>query len=297
MEIYNKKFVYFDWDKELDGKKGFVAQNIASLKSQVNNNPKTMVTLSGSDDDVCPFTYYVDNEITCDYQFAYYDPYYEVKKALLEGKTIQYYRKEFNEWTDLYLICSVEDYLDNEDWDIYEWRIKPMKWHVVLSDEGTLGIAKSTDKHIYFTGDDEECKEWIDEHEYLTDIMKAWEEGKTIQYYHNDDWRDVANNIPLWGTNDTYRVKPDKVEHVPFDNLNELITKWESMNPGCINRPECTMPMIWVKSKITGCVYLIGGYDYKNNEVCICEAWVTLRGVFSDFTFLDNSIIGKVKVQ
>ena len=62
-ELFDQKYVFILWDKKLDGKKGFVAQNIASLRSQVNDNPKNMVTLSSSDDDVCPFTYYVDDEI------------------------------------------------------------------------------------------------------------------------------------------------------------------------------------------------------------------------------------------
>ena len=284
MELYNKEFVYFDWDDKLEGKKGFVAQNIASLKSQVNDSPKTMVTLSSSDDDVCPFTYFCDDEITCDYQFAYYDPYYEVHRAYLEGKQIQFKNSD-GDWSDVF---------GEPLFKFDEYRIKPeLRWHVVFSDEGTLGMATSTNKHIYFTGNEEECKEWIDEHNDLIDIMWAWEEGRTIQYFHNDDWRDVANNIPLWGLNDTYRVKP--YELAPFDNLNELITKWESMNPGCIVRPKCTMPMIWVKSKATKGIYLIDGYDYEDNEVGIYDARFTLKCMFKDYTFLDGSIIGKEK--
>lgn len=100
MELYDKKFVYFEWDKELDGKKGFVAPNIALLKSRVINNPEAMVTLSSSDENDCPFNYYNDGEITCDYAFAYYDPYYEFRKAYLEGKQLQF-KSNNGEWKDV----------------------------------------------------------------------------------------------------------------------------------------------------------------------------------------------------
>lgn len=302
MELYNSKFVYFEWDKKLEGMMGFVAQNIVSLKSQVNDNPKTMVTLSGSDD-VCPFTYYVDEEITCDYQFAYYDPDYEVKKAFMEGKTIQArYSPEKcdadvkHEWFDIDLDRAAGGF----NFDDFELRLKPeLKWHVVLSDEGTLGIAKSTNKHIYFTGNEEECNKWIDEHKDLTDSMKAWEEGKTIQYFYRDDWRDVANNIPLWGLNDTYRVKPDEHKYEPFGTVQELIDAWDKKYPSNMNRPGDTMPLIWIKNKEKNRVYLITDFLFEKCYGCDVgteEENLELTELFDNFTFLDNSIIGKVKV-
>ena len=55
------------------------------------------------------------------------------------------------------------------------------------------------------------------------------------------------------------------------------------------------MPLIWVKSKATKCIYLIDGYDYEDNDVGIDTDWVALGDLFDDYTFLDGSIIGKVK--
>lgn len=313
MELYNKQFVYFDWDDKLEGKKGFVAQNIVSLKSQVYNNPKAMVTLSSSDDDTCPFTYYVDDEITCDYQFCYCDPYYEFRKAYIEGKQLQYKNRN-GDWID---VDGIPLFTTDE------YRIKPeIKWHVVLSDEGILGIVKSTTKHIYFTGDEEECAKWIDEHKGLIGTMKAWEEGKTIQYLCHDAWSNVANNIPSWGLNDTYRVKPDeckgcmkynycankdgircksyctKVEYVPFDTVQELIDAWDSKYPQNKNRPEGTMPLIWIKNKVKNRVYLITDFlfdKYLKDDIGTEDSNLQLKELFEDYTFLDNSIIGKVK--
>ena len=53
--------------------------------------------------------------------------------------------------------------------------------------------------------------------------------------------------------------------------------------------------MIWVKSKATKGVYLIDGYDYEDNDVGICDDWFTLKSMFNDYTFIDGSIIGKIK--
>ena len=201
MESYDKKFVYFDWDKELDGKKGFVAQNIASLRRQVKDNPEAMVTLSSSDDDVCPFTYFCDDEIACDYQFAYYDPDYEAKKALMEGKT--------------------------------------------------------------------------------------------IQYNSGHGWEDCCDNNPSWACNVEYRIKDT---YIPFDTVDELIKCWEKKFPGNANRPEYTMPLIWIKRKDRNRVYLISDFLFDKsygNDVGTYESDYKLKDLFNDFTFLDGSIIGK----
>jgi len=409
MELYDKKFVYFDWDDKLEGKKGFVAQNIASLKGQVNNIPKCMVTLSKSDDDVCPFTYFCDGEITCDYVFAYYDPYYEFRKAYIEGKQLQFKNHE-GDWEDV----DGAPLFTNDEYRVKpEYRIKPetIRWHVVLSDEGTLGIAKSTDKHIYFTGDEEECKEWIDEHEKFIGTMRAWEEGKTIQFFNENtgDWIDVANGIPLWGTMNTYRVKSEwyvvlddyglsctnepsedetvlskgtkeeciecmekykpfekillawrqgrtiqykendewinwtlhinpntndfghlkewrikdeckgcmkykdctnkngvrcrnycveATEYVPFDSVQELIDAWDSKYPQNKNRPEGTMPLIWIKNKVKNRVYLITDFLFDKrfkDDIGTEDSNLELKELFDDYTFLDGSIIGEVR--
>ena len=319
MELYDKKYVYFDWDDKLEGKKGFFGDSINHLKLNVKDN-RTMfygeICHNVNTNTDYPFGFIDESGSSHCFRFCYCDPYYEFRKAYLEGKQLQFKTPEG--WGDVVgEPCFTSDM----------YRIKPetIRWHVVLNDEGALGITESTDKHIYFTGNDEECKEWIDEHEKLIGTMRAWEEGKTIQYLDNrtGNWIDVANNIPLWGNANTYRVKPDECkgcmkynyccnsdgircrgycvevpEYVPFDTLEGLITKWEEMNPGCTNRPKCTMPMIWVKDKIGGCIYLIDAYEPGDNRpVMINGAWCSLEGLFRNYTFIDDSIIGKVKEE
>lgn len=287
MKLYNKKFVYFDWDNVLEGKKVILAHNIKDLKDFVERGDGDRFFIVKKGKDLPFFNGY------CDCAFAYYDPYYEFRRACLEGKQIQF--KGTNDWVD---IAGVPLFNGEPD----EYRIKPeLRWHVVLSDEGTLGIAKSTNKPIYFTGDEEECSEWIDEHKDLIDIMKSWEEGKTIQYLHDDDWRDVAYNNPLWGLNNTYRIKPEP-EYIPFDSVQELIDAWDRKYPQNKNRPEGTMPLIWIENKAyKGTVFLITAYyferDMHDADVGTNEADYTLKELFEDYTFADGSIIGKERKE
>ena len=79
----------------------------------------------------------------------------------------------------------------------------------------------------------------------------------------------------------------------PFKDTAELILHYERHFN--VDYPPFYEPMIWVKSKATKDIYLIDGYDYEDNEVGICDDWFTLKGMFERYTFLDDSIIGKVK--
>lgn len=318
MELYNKEFVYFDWDNRLEGKKGFVAQNIAALKNQVNNSPNTMVTLSGSGDDACPFTYYVDDEITCDYQFAYYDPYYEFRRAYLEGKQIQF--KDYNDnWLDVEgepLFCS------------NEYRIKPKMWYVVLDEYGLFRTNSKEDEHVMFAGSEEECDRWISEHDKFNPVMIAYYlQNKPVQKFSDDlkIYVDVTN--PDWNPIEDYIIKSEdteqesedgcegcnrlcthrngircksyciKVEYVPFDTVEELIDAWDSKYPQNKNRPEGTMPLIWVKLRESNDISLITDFYFDCGEVALSNTQVSLEELWKYYTFLDSSIIGKVKEE
>ena len=317
MELYDKQFVFFDWDDKLDGKKGFFSDNINSLKQYVKDNGtlwsgKICNNLTRNTD--YPFRFIDESGNSHCFRFCYYDPYYEFRKAYIEGKQLQF-KDSAGNWRDV----EGEPIFTRD-----EYRIKPddIIWKVVLSgDGGVLGIAKTTDKHIYFEGTAEECGEWIDKHKHLADLMKSWEEGKTIQYLHDDEWIDVANNIPLWGLNNTYRVKPDECEgcmkydycmdkngircksycttvYVPFDTVQELIEVWDNKYPQSKNRPEGTMPLIWIKSKRKNRVYLITDFLFEkayNCDVGTEDENFSLKELFEDYTFADGSIIGKVK--
>ena len=104
MEIFDKKFVHFLWDDSLDGKVGFVSNNVESIIDHVNAGLEPAFTLNEKEFE--------------DWTFAYYDPNYECKIACAKGKAIQVREKYgSNVWRD----CKYEP-----TWgDDYEYRIKP----------------------------------------------------------------------------------------------------------------------------------------------------------------------------
>ena len=88
MPKFEEKYVHFMWSDELKGKKCFIADHIGGLKRRVEEQDeryvKTIIDSSLNED--FPFNTYGQIH----YSFCYYDPYYELKVAKEQGKTIQY---------------------------------------------------------------------------------------------------------------------------------------------------------------------------------------------------------------
>lgn len=294
MELYDSKFVYFEWDDVLEGKDVFLADYISVLKDMVNNN-EGIGKVRNNDSEDFPF-YGVDDGDR--YTFAYYDPNYKIKKAYNEGKKLQWKRKDEEDWRDWDGDSS--PFFLVEDSGSYELRVKP-EWYVVLDEYGLSRTNSAKGRYVMFGGTENECIRWYDEHVALEGIMLAWKQGETIQYYDacESEWMDIEN--PLWNPLNMYRVKPeekyglykaatdDKEKKVPFENKEELIRKWEAMNPGCKSRPVCANPMIWVKDDSGS--YLITGY--KDYTVIVNGKDVTFGQLFNKYTFLDGTVIGK----
>lgn len=86
-ELFDKKFVHFMWDDELEGKECFFADNIKDLKECVENGRYIRIVFN-SRDECAPFGKESNRAIR--FKFCYYDPLYYVKRAYyVEGKTIQ----------------------------------------------------------------------------------------------------------------------------------------------------------------------------------------------------------------
>lgn len=315
MELYNKQFVYFEWDDRLEGKKGFFGDSINHIKHNVKDNctmwfGEIRHNVNANTD--YPFAFIDESGNSHVFRFCYYDPYYEFRKAYLEGKQLQF--KDEDDWVD---VDGVPLFTTDE------YRIKPEEpvWYVSLDEYGLSRTNSKEHEHIMFTGSEKECDKWIDEHEKFIGTMRAWEEGKAIQYLYNNEWRDVANGNPLWSKYDTYRVKDEcegcmkydyctnkdgkrcksyctKVEYVPFDTVEGLIEAWDNKYPQNKNRPEGTMPLIWIKNKQKNRVYLITDFLFDkrfNDDVGTEFEDFSLKDLFENYTFLDGSIIGKVK--
>lgn len=119
IELFDKRYVYLEWSDELEGKDCVLAKSYKDLKDFVNSGNEGRIFKVNKGNGK-PFT---NGCSECD--FCYFDPNLAVKKAWLEGKTVQYY-SSFDKWEDLILAenCNIEEYLAF-DWGKYKWRIKP----------------------------------------------------------------------------------------------------------------------------------------------------------------------------
>ena len=118
MELFDKKYVHFMWDNELEGKEGFFSDNIHYLQSYVESNKTEMFGKVIRKSFKNGFPFIVGDSDEEYYRFFYYDPHYDCKRAYSEGKIIQY--ELDGEWFDL-------DSADNPNWDSgYNFRIKPV---------------------------------------------------------------------------------------------------------------------------------------------------------------------------
>lgn len=287
MELYNKMYVYFDWDDVLEGKECFVADYIDNLKWNVNHNSDPEQITHNKDNDSYPFR---EKDTKREWCFAYYDPYYELRKAYLEGKQLQF--KDGDDWIDVDgEPCFIGD----------EYRIKPEETFYAEYFDGYIVKAYNPKpENIVFQSEREkEVDLFIDDGEYLEEIIKAGREGKKIEFKEfgvsNDPWKECTGweDLRLHDfVHYEYRIRPEK--RVPFDTVQELITHWEGMNPGCTNRPKCAMPMIWVKENRTDCIHLITGYDEDDKyPVMVNDIWISLKDLFDYYRFINDSIIGK----
>lgn len=298
MELYDKKYVYFEWDKELEGKKGFFANTINELKAKVENGFELLECHFSNNHAGFHFSNSISNSA---YQFFYYDPYYEYRRAYNEGKQIQ-----FKDWNDDWVDVAGEPLFKNG-----EYRIKPINntycavWNAnaIYCDVNT----ENKSRVLFSSYKKEEVEHFIETHQYLNEIIKGWFEGKTVQFRdinsgEDESWNTMKfdNDLSGWDfVHYEYRIEPSEDKYVPFDTVQELIDCWDSKHPSNINRPSDTMPLIWIKSRKDGSIYLITEfYPKKYNDiydVSTTDGFLSFEKLFCDFTFLDDSIIGKVE--
>lgn len=150
MELFDKKYVYFMWDDELEGKEVFVANYIEDLINAVNTQDSRFKTQIHESDDDCYKGRYPFCDTTKEvFTFAYYDPNYELKVAYNNGKTIECYAEELKIW--------VEE--KEPKWrDNVKYRVKQndnfctnrqlAKWLAQGNGESMIGLRAST-YHIY----------------------------------------------------------------------------------------------------------------------------------------------------
>ena len=117
-------------------------------------------------------------------------------------------------------------------------------------------------------------------------IIKAFAEGKAIQYKNNYvDW--IETDCPIWAKESQYRIKPQQ-KYRPFKTHGE-----------CWNEMLKHNPFGWVKSKDKGYFHLIGLVQWASELEDVMITFATSeqltrssRSLFEDFTFADGTPFG-----
>jgi len=300
---FKKRFVHCFWNDELEGKKGFIADTLEELRIYVQNKDKqSLVLITASHNEDYAFT---SDDVDENYQFCYYDPLYEMKVAYEEGKIIQYRSKITGKWVD----CEHRPLWDD---NFINYRIKPEeKYQVVISfDAQGLGIVESGKdfRKVFFTGTKEECEEWLENNKDIQTVVNGYFSDKDIMYKEkgvkNDPWK-LTEDVPcdwdfdhyeyLIATHEDFLKKVHSPkEYVPFENVQELIEAWEKKYPTNKDRPNGTMPLIWIKEKINeDTISLI--VDFGNYGVSTAYNVILFNDLFEKYTFADGSVCGKLK--
>lgn len=231
IELFDKKFVHFMWDDELEGKKCFVKDCIDELvdvveKGGADGSQEAERCVSDALQEVrysgkpySPFHIFSGGE-HYDFVFCYYDPNYSIKKAFNEGKTIQYQPIDELNWRDVGDEESFEQYL--EEGRVFRIKPEDEKWiaYLARSSMGTCYLTACREdrwepvqkdygaKTKLFVGSESEVEEWYTSRRKFAAVIKAWEDGKEIQFRVLDNW--VPACSPRWDIDNEYRVKPEE---------------------------------------------------------------------------------------
>lgn len=126
-----------------------------------------------------------------------------------------------------------------------------------------------------------------DEAAKLLPIIKAFSEGKEIQYKENGRWYS-AEDIAFFGGTQEFRIKPEPT-YRPFKDAEEC---WQEMLKH--------QPFGWIISTNTERSKMIdvfdGSEDANDLPISINGSWWKLAQVFEKFTFTDGTPFG-MKVE
>ena len=126
-----------------------------------------------------------------------------------------------------------------------------------------------------------------DEAAKLLPIIKAFSEGKEVQYKANGRWY-LAEDIAFFGGGQEFRIKPEP-KYRPFKDAKEC---WQEMLKH--------QPFGWITNTDIERSKMIDTFDSSEDDndrpIRINESWWKLAQVFEKFTFTDGTPFG-IKVE
>lgn len=123
------------------------------------------------------------------------------------------------------------------------------------------------------------------EAEELSPIIKAFSEGRPIQYRIKDNksakWNDVDKNYHEFSPHSfMYRIKPEPKYH-PFEDIEEC---WQEMQKH--------QPFGWVRAKEDKSLSLITLMISERDIFINCIGGSTMYDLMEKFTFADGAVFG-----
>ena len=213
------------------------------------------------------------------------------------------------------------------DWQVEEAKQEEEKWIVYLARQynGAYYLTACHEamwesvqktfgaKTQLFVGTESEAQQWHESRQKFTEIIKAWEDGKTIQVYETlfKKWSDCAGTLE-WFTDCEYRVKPecpcedgidskacvgcehseDGKQYRPYRDALEFIADYGKRFPTATPRPLGTMPLIWIAHKTDGTTRLIVEFSDRSVKIGCKVKPVDFGKLFEYWTYTDGSPVG-----
>ena len=204
-----------------------------------------------------------------------------------------------------------EEKQEEEKWIVYLARQYNGAYYLTACHEAMWESVQKTfgAKTQLFVGTESEAQQWYESRQKFTEIIKAWEDGKTIQVYETlfKKWSDCAGTLE-WYTDCEYRVKPEcpcadgidskacvgcehsedgKKKYRPYESPAEMIVDF--IDRFKVNCPSYCEPLIWLKRK--DCEERRLAFGFKENKIAL-DAYRTFDEVFEYWTYLDGSPVG-----
>lgn len=179
---FDKRFVYFMWDDELEGKTVFFADYIPHLQRKVENNDIEHYTKVTRSDDLLPFRM---NDGRAGWQFVYFDPHYELKRAHEQGKKIECKRKG-DAWGDLDW-----DYTPSPEWlDDHEYRIMQEEENPVTHRELARWLAQGRGEWRWYNVDDVTPYAQIDFRYSVDEVFHPVKRLVLVRKWEDSEWHE-----------------------------------------------------------------------------------------------------------